>query len=336
MNKNIIALDFGSSDIRIWTKENGLVFYEPSVVSIDNSTGKVDKYGEEAKKLVGKTAGGNTRTVFPIRNGVIAEVDEATKMLYAIFKKLNILKVFSRPSVLVSVPESATSVEKGAIIDAVYRAGAKNGGVMLVHSPVAAALGAGIDIEKPRGNMIVDIGCEKTEAVIFSLGGKVVSKKTNIASRDFDEAIVSYMRRCFNVDIGTATAEKLKKAIGSIIPSPERRERTLKGIDANTTTPITVSVNSNMISDAIREQSQVLIRLLKDTMYQASDEINGDIGYNGITLVGGGSLIGGMTQMIRTNFGVPVRIAENPEFAVIKGLARIIEEDLVKYIEIEK
>ncbi len=333
MNKKTIGLDLGSSFIRIWTRENGIVLREPSVVSIDKITGKVEKVGFEAKKLLGKTGYGNINTVCPMRDGVIAGVDETVKLLYTLLKQINLQSPFSRPSVLVGIPEYATAVERGAVMDAVYRAGARSGGVALVREPIAAALGAGLAIDKPRGCMLVDVGSGTTESVIISLDGTVVSRTSTVASGQFDSAIMRYMHDRYDIDIGVTTAEAIKINMGSVVPTAEQKSGTLNGLNIKKRMPTKITINSNMISEAIREQSIAIVRLIKATLEVAPPEICADILDNGITLTGGGSLIGGMIQMLQTNIGVPIKIAKDPQDAVIRGIARIIEEDLDKYIE---
>lgn len=335
MNKKTIGLDLGSSYIRVWTKENGIVLREPSVVSLDKLTGKVEKVGFEAKKILGKTGEGNVNTVCPMRDGVIAGVDETVKLLYTLFKQINLQNPFSRPSVLVAIPDYATAVERGAVMDAVYRAGACSGGVALVREPIAAALGASLQIDKPRGNMVVDVGSGTTEAVIMSLDGRVVSNTSTVASGQFDTAIIRYMHDRYDIDIGVTTAEAIKINMGSVVPTAEQKSGTLTGLNIKKRMPTKISINSNMISDAIREQSIAIVRLVKSTLEVAPPEICADILDNGITLTGGGSLIGGMVQMLQSNIGVPIKIAKDPQDAVINGLARIIDENLEKYIEYE-
>ncbi len=333
MNKKTIGLDLGSSYIRIWTKENGIILREPSVVSIDKATGKVEKVGFEAKKLLGKTGYGNINTVCPMRDGVIAGVDETVKLLYTLLKQINMQNPFSRPSVLVGIPDYATAVERGAVMDAVYRAGARSGGVMLVREPVAAALGAGLSIEKPRGCMIVDMGSGTTESVIMSLDGTVVSRTSTVASSQLDAAIMRYMHDKYDIDIGVTTAEAIKINMGSVTPTAEQKSGTLTGLNIKKRMPTKISINSNMISDAIREQSISIVRLIKSTLEVAPPEICADILDNGITLTGGGALIGGMVQLLQNNIGVPIRIAKEPQDAVIRGIARIIDENLEHYVE---
>ncbi len=335
MNKKTIGLDLGSSYIRVWTKENGIVLREPSVVSIDKTTGKVEKVGFEAKKLLGKTGYGNINTVCPMRDGVIAGVDETVKLLYTLLRQINLQNPFSHPSVLVAIPDYATAVERGAVMDAVYRAGARSGGVSIVREPVASAIGAGLRIDKPRGCMIVDVGSGTTEALIMSLDGTVVSRSSTVASGQFDNAIIRYMHDRYDIDIGVTTAEAIKINMGSVIPTAEQKSGTLTGLNIKKRMPTKITINSNMISDAIREQSIAIVRLVKSALEVAPPEICADILDSGITLTGGGSLIGGMAQLLRSNIGVPVRIAKDPQDAVINGIARIIDEDLEQYIEYE-
>lgn len=333
MNKKTIGLDLGSSNVRIWTKENGIILREPCVISVNKESGKVEKIGSEAKKLLGKSSSFGTETLCPMRNGVIAEVDETVKLIYTFLKEVNLQNPFSRPSVLVGIPDCATAVERGAVMDAVYRAGAKSGGVYVVREPVAAAIGAGLPIDKPRGSMIVDIGSGTTEAVILSLDGVVVSNSTPIASSNFDMAIAEYMHNKFDIDIGITTAEKIKIDMGAVTPVAERKNGTLTGLNIKKRMPSKVAIDSVMISEALREQSISIIKLIRSTLKTAPPEICGDIFDSGITLVGGGSMIGGMQQFLSNQLGLKINMAKDPKDCVINGIGKIIENGLDKYIE---
>lgn len=333
MNKKTIGLDLGSSNVRIWTKEEGIILREPCVISVNKESGKVEKIGSEAKKLLGKSSSFGTETLCPMRNGVIAEVDETVKLIYTLLKEVNLQNPFSRPSVLVGIPDCATAVERGAVTDAVYRAGAKSGGVYVVREPVAAAIGAGLPIDKPRGSMIVDIGSGTTEAVILSLDGVVVSNSIPIASSNFDMAIAEYMHNKFDIDIGITTAEKIKVDMGAVTPVAERKNGTLTGLNIKKRMPSKVAIDSVMISEALREQSISIIKLIRSTLKTAPPEICGDIFDSGITLVGGGSMIGGMQQFLSNQLGLKINMAKNPQDCVINGIGRIIENGLDKYIE---
>ena len=333
MNKKTIGLDLGSANVRIWTRENGIVLNEPCVISVDKESGKVVNAGSEAKKLLGKTASRGSTTLCPLKNGVIAEVDETVKLIYTFLKDINLQNPFSRPSVLVGIPDCATAVERGAVMDAVYRAGAKSGGVYVVREPIAGAIGAGLPIDKPRGSMVVDIGSGTTEAVILSLDGMVVSNSIAIASSNFDAAIAEYMHSKFNIDIGLTTAEAIKINLGAVTPVAERREGTLTGLNIKEKRPQKVSIDSVMISDALREQSMAIIKLIKQTLRSAPPEICGDIFDSGITVTGGGSLIGGLQQLLSNQLGLKINIAKSPENCVIHGIGRIIENGLEQYVE---
>jgi len=333
MNKKTIGLDLGTANVRIWTKEDGIVLSEPCVISIDKESGKVEKTGTEAKKLLGKSSNYGNETISPLRNGVIAEMDETVKLIYTFLKQVNLQNPFSRPSVLVSIPDCATAVERDLIMDAVYRAGAKSGGVYAVKAPIAGAIGAGLPIDKPRGSMVVDIGHGITEAVIISLDGMVVSNSTHIASSNFDAAIAEYMHSKFDIDIGLTTAEAIKKNLGAVTPVAERRDGTLTGLNVKEKRPQKVAIDSIMISDALREHSMAIIKLIKSTLRSAPPEICGDIFDSGITLIGGGSMIGGMQQLLSTQLGLKINVLKSPENCVINGIGRIIENGLDQYIE---
>ena len=218
-------------------------------------------------------------------------------------------------------------------MDAVYRAGAKSGGVYVVREPIAGAIGAGIPIDKPRGNMIVDIGNGTTEAVILSLDGVVVSNSTDIASSSFDQAITQYMHDKFDIDIGITMAEKIKMDMGAVTPVAERKNGTLTGLNIKKRMPSKVAIDSIMISEALREHSIAIMKMIKQTLENTPPEICGDIYDNGITLIGGGCLIGGMAQFLSNQLGLKLNIAKDPQNCVINGIGKIIEDGLDKYIE---
>lgn len=329
----MIGLDLGSSNIRVWTPDGGIIYNEPSVVSFDRVNGGVDKIGYEAKKLLGKTENGSTLTVCPLREGVIAGVEETIKLIYTVLRELGLQNPFSRPSVLVGVPNYATAVERSAVAEAIYRAGARAGGVFLVREPYAAALGANLSISRPRGNMVVDIGSGTTEAMIISMDGVVVAESSSVASGQFDEAIRRYMYDRFDIDIGITTAEEIKINMGSVCPTADGKSGSLTGLNVRTRRPSKISIHSNMISDAIREHSKAIVNLLKTAIKEAPPEICADILDNGITVTGGGALIGGMAQLLHNQLSVPIHIAKNPSECVINGIGKIIQEDLEQYIE---
>ena len=335
MNKKTIGLDLGTSIVRIWTKENGIILRQPTVVSLNKTTGYVEKVGFEAKKIIGKTGGelSNVNTFCPVNDGVIAGVDETIKMLYTFFKDAGLQSVFSRPSIIVGVSDFATSVERGAVIDALFRAGAKSGGVALVREPVAAALGVGLPIDIPRGNMIVDIGSGTTQAAIFCFDRVVVSRSTNVGSRKFDEAIMSYMSSRYNINIGVNAAEATKIRIGSVIPTFNQKSEIIMGFNRIQKRPDKITVNSNIIAEALSDHSKAIIKLIKDVLMEAPPEICADIYDNGIVLTGGGSLIDGMAKMLASHLGITIKMSKAPQDDVINGIGRIITENLEQYIE---
>lgn len=337
MKQKIIGLDLGTSVVRIWTKENGIILKQPTVVSLNKTTGYVEKVGFDAKKIIGKTGGAlsNLTTYCPVNEGVISGVDETIKMLYTYFKITGLQSIFSRPSVIVGVPDYASSVERGAVIDALFRAGAKSGGVVLVREPVAAALGVGMPIDIPRGNMIVDIGCGTTQAAIFCFDRVVVSESMSIGSKKFDEAIMAYMSEHYNINLGINAAEGTKIRIGSVIPTFNQKSEIITGFNRVQKRPDKITVNSNIIAEALSEQSKAIIGLVKSVLSKAPAEICADIYDKGIILTGGGALINGMASMITSHVNVPVKVSKSAQDDVINGIGRIITENLDQYIEYE-
>ena len=335
MGNKIIGLDLGTSIVRIWTKEKGIILRQPTVISLNKNTSGVEKVGFEAKKLIGKTGGefSNTETFNPISGGVIVGFDETVKMLYSFFKQVGLNSVFSRPSVVVGISDLATPVDYGSVFNALFAAGAKSGGIAFVKQPVAAAIGLGIPVDIPRGSMIVDIGGGTTQVAVFCYDRIVSSRAIDTGSRKFDEAIIHYMRKHHNIQIGMNAAEATKIKIGSVIPTYNQKDHIIMGFNTVRKRPDKITVNSNVIAEAISEHSKAILNLIKGVLMELPPEICSDIYTNGIILTGGGSLIYGMANMLSSNLGVNIKISSTPQDDVIKGIGRIITEKLDQYME---
>ncbi|MCD7711147.1 MAG: rod shape-determining protein [Firmicutes bacterium] len=319
-----IGIDLGTANTIVCVKGKGIVLREPSVVAIESRTGKVVAVGSDAKRMLGRTPGSIT-AMRPLKDGVIAEFDVAAAMLHQFFKKVSGNTMLTRPRVVICIPYGVTEVEKRAVEDATLEAGAQS--VALIEEPIAAAIGTGLKIESPRGNMIIDIGGGTTEVAVISLGGIVLSNSLRVAGDELDEAIVNYMRRKFNILIGESTAERLKKEIGSIHPAADRGEREVRGRNLLSGLPMTVTINSANIREAISEEITHIVDALSATLESTPPELSGDIYDNGIMLAGGGALLGGLNILLSQLTGIRVIKPKRPLDAVALGIERVLESE---------
>lgn len=312
-----IAVDLGTASVLVYVNKEGIVLNEPSVVAIDNNTNRVIAVGTEAREMLGKTPG-NIVAIRPLRDGVIAEYEVTEKMLKYFISKAGKRKSFMKPRVMVCIPSGVTSVEERAVKQAALAAGAKE--AYLIEEPVAAALGAGIDISEPNGSMIVDIGGGTTDIAVMSLGGVVCSKSIRVGGDKFDEAIVRYIRRYHNLVIGERTAEEVKKEIGSAYPSLRAGETAeLKGRDLITGLPKSVTISAEKINEAIVEQIEDIVAAVKEVLEKTPPELASDIMNRGIVMTGGGSLLHGMDILVSERTGLPTYIPEDAISCVAIG-----------------
>ena len=312
-----IAVDLGTASVLVYLKKEGIVLNEPSVVAIDNNTNRVIAVGTEAREMLGRTPG-NIVAIRPLRDGVIAEYDVTEKMLKYFISKASPKQSFVKPRVMICIPSGVTSVEERAVKQAALAAGAKE--AFLIEEPVAAALGAGIDISEPNGSMIVDIGGGTTDIAVMSLGGVVCSKSIRVGGDKFDEAIVRYIRRYHNLVIGERTAEEVKKEIGSAYPSQRAGETTeLKGRDLISGLPKTVIISAEEVNRAIEEQIEDIVAGVKEVLEKTPPELASDIMNRGIVMTGGGSLLHGMDILIAERTGLPTYIPEDAISCVAIG-----------------
>ena len=300
----------------------GVVLKEPSVVAIDRENGKIQAIGEEARLMIGRTPG-NIVAVRPLRQGVISDYTITEKMLKYFIDKAVGKKTFRKPRIAVCIPSGATEVEKKAVEDATYSAGARE--VKIIEEPVAAAIGAGIDIEKAVGNMIVDIGGGTADIAVISLGGTVVSTSIKIAGDDFDESIVRYMRKKHNLLIGERTAEEIKINIGAAYRRPEVLTMEVKGRNLVTGLPKTIEVNSDETLEALREPAMQIVDSVHNVLERTPPELAADVYDRGIVLTGGGALLSGLDALIEEKTGSNTVIADNPLTAVAIGTGKFIE-----------
>ena len=318
-----IGIDLGTASVLVYVKGKGVVLKEPSVVAFDRNTNKIKAIGEEARLMLGRTPG-NIVAVRPLRQGVISDYTVTEKMLSYFISRTVGKSLFGRkPRISVCVPSGATEVEKKAVEDATYQAGARE--VSIIEEPVAAAIGAGIDIAKPCGNMIVDIGGGTADIAVISLGGVVVSNSIKVAGDDFDEAIVRFMRKKHNLLIGERTAEEIKINVGTVYKRPENLTMDVRGRNLVTGLPKTVTVTSEETEEALREPAYQIVDAVHNVLERTPPELAADISDRGIVLTGGGSLIQGLGELIEEKTGINTMTAEDPLTAVAIGTGKYIE-----------
>ena len=316
-----IGIDLGTASVLVYVKGKGVVLKEPSVVAFDRNTNKIKAIGEEARLMLGRTPG-NIVAVRPLRQGVISDYTVTEKMLSYFISRTVGKSLFGRkPRISVCVPSGATEVEKKAVEDATYQAGARE--VSIIEEPVAAAIGAGIDIAKPCGNMIVDIGGGTADIAVISLGGVVVSNSIKVAGDDFDEAIVRFMRKKHNLLIGERTAEEIN--VGTVYKRPENLTMDVRGRNLVTGLPKTVTVTSEETEEALREPAYQIVDAVHNVLERTPPELAADISDRGIVLTGGGSLIQGLEELIEEKTGINTMTAEDPLTAVAIGTGKYIE-----------
>ena len=317
-----IGIDLGTASILVYIKGKGVVLKEPSVVAFDRDTGKVKAIGEEARLMIGRTPG-TIIAVRPLRQGVISDYTVTEKMLKYFIKKAVGRKTLRKPRISVCIPSGATEVEKKAVEDATYSAGARD--VQIIEEPVAAAIGAGIDISKPCGNMIVDIGGGTSDIAVISLGGTVVSTSVKVAGDDFDEAIVRFMRKKHNLLIGERTAEDIKINIGSAYKREELATMEVRGRNLVTGLPKTITITSDETLEALREPAMSIVDAVHNVLEKTPPELAADIFDRGIVMTGGGSLLNGLDTLIQEKTSINTTIADDPLTAVAIGTGKYIE-----------
>ena len=318
-----IGIDLGTASILVYVKGKGVVLKEPSVVAFDRNTNKIKAIGEEARLMLGRTPG-NIVAVRPLRQGVISDYTITEKMVKYFIQKAVGKNFFGRkPRISVCVPSRATEVEKKAVEDATYSAGARE--VSIIEEPVAAAIGAGIDIAKPCGNMIVDIGGGTSDIAVISLGGTVVSTSIKIAGDDFDEAIVRYMRKKHNLLIGERTAEEIKINIGTCYKRPEPITMDVRGRNLVTGLPKTITVSSEETVEALKETTSQIVDAVHSVLERTPPELAADISDRGIVLTGGGALLHGLEELIEEKTGITTMTAEDSMRCVAIGTGKYIE-----------
>jgi rod shape-determining protein MreB len=319
-----MGIDLGTANTLVYVQGRGIVLQEPTVVAIEKETNNIFAVGSEAKQMVGRTPG-NIVAVRPMKDGVIADFDVTEKMLrYFINKAAKNVGILA-PRVIIGVPSGVTEVEKRAVMDAGLQAGARE--VFLIEEPMAAAIGAGLAVEEPTGNLIVDIGGGTTEVAVISLGGIVSSRSLRIAGDEMNESIAQYIKRHYNLMIGERTAEELKKEIGSAYPDGKERSAEVRGRDLLTGLPRTINIASREVLEALTEPISGIVDAVKMTLERTPPELAADILDKGIIMAGGGSLLKGIERLLNEETGMPVQRAEDPLTCVARGTGIALERN---------
>ncbi len=323
---NDLAIDLGTCTTLVFVKGRGIVLCEPSVVAIQRGSSKVLAVGDEAKRMIGRTPG-NIYAIRPLKDGVIADFEVTEAMLRYFIKKVQPRKL-NKPLVVVAIPSGITEVEKRAVRDSALRAGARE--VYLVEEPKAAAIGVGLPIHEPGGNMIIDIGGGTTEMAVISLDGVVVPRSIRIAGDEMDEAIIEHMRKAHNLMVGERTAEEIKIRIGSAYPLDEELTMEVRGRDLVTGLPKMVTITSEEVREALSEPVRSIVEAARMTLERTPPELSADLIDRGIVMAGGGSLLRGLDKLVAEETGLPVHVAENPVTAVALGVGRGL--DNIRYL----
>ncbi len=326
-----IGIDLGTASILVYVRGKGVVLKEPSVVAFDRDTQKIKAIGEDARLMLGRTPGHIT-AVRPLRQGVISDYTVTEKMLRYFITKAIGKRIYRKLNIAVCVPSGVTEVEKKAVEDAAVNCGARE--VFIIEEPIAAAIGAGIDIAKPCGNMIVDIGGGTTDISVISLGGSVVSTSVKIAGDDFDEAIVRYMRKKHNLLVGERTAEEAKINVGTCYPLSEDLTMEVRGRNLVTGLPKSVPVSSSEIEEALRETTLQIVEAVHSVLEKTPPELAADIADRGIVLTGGGAMLRGLDELIQSKTGITTMVADDALTCVAIGTGKYVEEMTGKSLDL--
>lgn len=318
-----IGIDLGTSSVLIYMRGKGVVLREPSVVAIDLKGGKILAVGSSASKMLGRTPG-NIVALRPLQDGVISDYEITEKMLRYFFRKAIVRRFGRKPRVVVCVPSGVTEVEKRAVLDASYEAGARR--TYLIEEAIAAAIGAGIDISKPYGNMVVDIGGGTTDIAVISLGGAVVTDSIKVAGDMFDDSIIRYMRKNYNLLIGDRTAERMKINIGSAIPRKEDVVMEVTGRNLISGLPRTITVSSQEMVEALQEPLETIVETIHSVLEKTPPELSSDISEIGITMTGGGSLLYGLDKLLEDRLKIKINVVDDPLFCVAIGTGKALED----------
>ncbi|WP_325050842.1 MULTISPECIES: rod shape-determining protein [Actinomadura] len=319
-----MAVDLGTANTLVYVRGRGIVLNEPSVVAINTNTGKIVAVGIEAKRMIGRTPG-NIVAVRPLKDGVIADFDVTERMLRYFIQKVHKRRHFAKPRIVVAVPSGITGVEQRAVKEAGYQAGARR--VYIIEEPMAAAIGAGLPVYEPTGNMVVDIGGGTTEVAIISLGGIVTSQSVRVGGDELDQAVISFSKKEYSLMLGERTAEEIKMAIGSAYPGgDEEPHAEIRGRDLVSGLPKTVVISAEEVRRAIEEPVNAVVDAVKTTLDKCPPELSGDIMDRGIALTGGGALLKNLDERLREETGMPIHLVDNPLDSVVLGTGKCVED----------
>ena len=317
-----IGIDLGTANVLIYEKGKGIVLEEPSVVSIDAQSGRMIAAGEEARQMLGRTPG-KIEVVRPMKDGVIADIEATEMMLKHFINSLNIKGMLSQPRIMICCPTNITLVEKNAIREAAEKCGARE--VFIEEEPKIAALGAGMDISKPSGNMVIDVGGGTADIAVLSLGDIVTSASIKIAGNRFDQDIVDYIKTNYKLLIGDRTAEEIKISVATVYPEGREEELQVRGRDLVSGLPRTITISSTEVEEALRESVRIIVHAAKNVLEQTPPELSADIMNKGIVLTGGGDLLHGLDRLLADELHVPVFVADNPLHCVVVGTGIMLD-----------
>lgn len=325
---NDIGIDLGTATTLVYVKGEGVVLCEPSVVAVERGTSNVLAVGEEAKRMLGRTPG-NIIAIRPMRDGVITDFEVTEAMLRHFIRKVRHRRFQIRPRIVIAIPSGITEVERRAVKESAERAGARE--VFLIEEPIAAAIGVGLPIQEPVGNMIIDIGGGTTEIAVISLAGIVFSKSIRIGGDEMNEAIIEYLKKTYNLMVGERTAEDIKIKIGSAYPLEEELTLEVKGRDLIAGLPKMVTITSEEVRESLQEPLRAILEVTKISLERTPPELASDLIEHGIVVAGGGSLLKGLDKLISEETGLPVHIADDPVTAVANGTGKVLNE--IKYLK---
>jgi rod shape-determining protein MreB len=318
-----MAVDLGTANTLVYVRGRGIVLNEPSVVALNTNNGQIVAVGVEAKRMIGRTPG-NIVAIRPLKDGVIADFDVTERMLRYFIQKVHRRSHMAKPRLVVAVPSGITGVEQSAVKEAGHQAGARR--VYIIEEPMAAAIGAGLPIHEPTGNMVVDIGGGTTEVAVISLGGIVTSQSIRVGGDELDQAIITFGKKEYSLMLGERTAEEIKMAIGSAFPAEDEPHAEIRGRDLVSGLPKTVVISAAEVRKAIEEPVNLIVDAVKNTLDKCPPELAGDVMDRGIALTGGGALLRGLESRIREETGMPVQVADNPLDSVVLGTGKCVED----------
>ncbi len=328
-----LAIDLGTANTLVYAKNKGIVVSEPSIVAVNKLTGKVEAVGKDAKEMLGRTPG-NIVAIRPMKDGVIADFEITEKMLSHFIRKAHNRSTMVRPRIIIGIPSEVTQVEKRAVKDSALKAKASE--VYLVDQAMAAAIGAGLPITEPSGNMVVDIGGGTTDIAVISLAGIVYSKSVRVAGNEMDEAIIQYIKKKYNLLIGERTSEQIKLELGSAFPLDEPITMEIKGRDLIEGIPKTLTITDSEIREALAEPISIIVNAVRVALERTPPELSADIVDRGIVLTGGGSLLKTLDKLLREETSLPVSVAEDPLSSVVLGTGKMLSDfDLLRKISLD-